>query len=111
MNKQYLLNNLWFGENSRERNRQKAGLLRGLFVSPDNARIWGTDHSPWDGNVNMSIVHANGASFTFLKCMDGTVGSRYWLENRQRAIAAGLITGDYSWLYANKNVSCKAQAQ
>lgn len=111
VNKQFILNNLIWGENSRGQNRQEKGLLPAVFVSPDNSRIWGTDHSPWDGNVNMNAVKATGASFTIIKCMDGTVPSRFWLENRNRAIAAGLIVGDYCWLYPNNRVSAGAQAQ
>lgn len=118
MNRQFWLNNLWHGENSRERNRRELSVLLyeggtapTLLSAPDNSRLWGTDHSPWDGNVNMNAVKANGATFTFIKCMDGTVASKCWLENRQRALAAGLIVGDYSWLYPHNKVDCKLQAQ
>lgn len=111
LNKQYLLNNLWFGENQRRRISPHL-VVAGLLVEPDYFRVWGTDHNgKWDGNVDFRPMVERGAKFTFLKCIDGTVASRLYYENRDRARALGLLTGPYGWLYRNANVSCKAQAQ
>jgi GH25 family lysozyme M1 (1,4-beta-N-acetylmuramidase) len=81
------------------------------FVTPNPERVWGIDISGrWDGNVDFSATKRAGASFVIIKCIDGTVPTRLWKENRQRAIGAGLFVGDYAWLYRDGDVSCKGQA-
>ena len=85
--------------------------LRALVTQPDNTRIWGTDHSPWDGNVDFRVTRARGASFTIIKATEGTVPMRYFHENTTRAREAGLVTGAYHWLHRNSNVSCAKQAE
>lgn len=107
--KQFFQNNLLYGE-------QKRGSFERFFgvhslVQPDLSRPWGTDISHWDGNVRLDVTQALGASFVIIKAIDGTITSRYFVENRQRAINAHLINGAYGWLYRNANVSCVAQAQ
>lgn len=122
LNKQNWQNNFWFGENDRAQNLRLVRMAQPktadmrlatiTWAEPDPLRVWGVDVSGrWDGNVNFSPTKAAGASFAIIKCMDGTVPTRLWLENRRRAIAAGLVTGEYCWLYPNKHVSAKAQAQ
>lgn len=107
---QYFGNNLWYGEQKREGAPVYFADLAAL-VLPDQSRTWGTDISPWDGNVRLETTANKGASFVFVKGIDGTLQARYFVENRQRAINAGLINGAYGWLYRNVNVSCVAQAQ
>lgn len=111
LNKQYLLNNLWFGENQRRRVSPQLAIA-GALVEPDYFRVWGTDHSgKWDGNVDFRPMVERGAKFTFIKCIDGTVASPLYYENRDRARGLGLLTGPYGWLYRHANVNCKSQAQ
>ena len=106
---QVLQNNLLHGE-------QKRGAFTRFFgvhslMSPDTSRPWGTDISPWDGNVRLDVTQSLGASFTFIKAIDGTLTARYFVENRQRAVNAKVVHGAYGWLYRDANVSCVAQAQ
>jgi GH25 family lysozyme M1 (1,4-beta-N-acetylmuramidase) len=94
--------------------QRKSGYLQigfSSFIAPDTEQIFGGDFSPWDGNVNMQVFADYGAKFAIIKAIDGTVPSRYWRENTQRAIAAGLLTGPYGWLYPDRFVSCRSQAQ
>lgn len=107
--RQLFRNNLLYGE-------QKHGAFARFFgvhslIQPDLSRIWGTDVSPWDGNVRLDVTKGIGAEFTFIKAIDGTLTARYFVENRQRAMGAGLLHGAYGWLYRDANVSCVAQAQ
>lgn len=107
--KQLFLNNLWYGEQKRGGVKMPAEMMS--LVAPDNSRPWGTDISPWDGNVNLYSTKAMGAKFVFIKAIDGTIQARYFVENRARAKDAGLLDGPYGWLYRDANVSCVAQAQ
>jgi lysozyme len=100
---------LRFTENKRQ--RKTNSFLAALVSQPDNSRVWGTDHSHWDGNVNFAITRARGASFTIIKCSEGTVPTRYYHENTVAARNAGLVVGAYHWLHRNSNVSCAAQAK
>lgn len=117
--RQYFWNNLRFGENDRRQNRAahlhamdfEARLSALSLISPDYGRVWGIDISHWDGNVTLSVTKSLGAWFVFIKALDGTIQSRYFAENRARALAADLPHGPYGWLYPNANVSCTAQAQ
>ncbi len=114
------IHNLFFGENLRELNREYhyqemsvpsyLDLLASPFMVPDPSKVWGVDISPWDGNVDLAVTRQKGARFVFIKGMDGTVRSRYFPENRARAVAAGLLQAPYHWLYRNANVSAAAQA-
>lgn len=111
-------------ENSRERNARrhsehlyagahpaaKVTALTGYTV-PNTARHLGTDTSHWDKNVDEGASKVAGIDFTIIKAMDGTVETKYYRANRERAKAAGLIQGPYAWLYPNNRVSCKLQAQ
>jgi GH25 family lysozyme M1 (1,4-beta-N-acetylmuramidase) len=92
--------------------REIAGLVSQGFVAPDKSRIWGVDISGrWDGRVNFApTVHA-GAKFEICKAIDGTVPTAHFAENNQRAITAGLLNGAYAWLYPDRCVSARSQAQ
>lgn len=83
----------------------------GYFVEPVPGTVWGVDTSHWDGNVNFEVTRALGGSFAFIKCMDGTVETRYFKANLARALTAGLLASGYQWLYPDKVVSAKLQAQ
>lgn len=121
--KQWLLNNSRHGENERFNNKfiHSHDLRYGskyhylvvdtLLSSPDFSRVWGTDISHWDGNVNLQVTKDKGASFVFIKGLDGTLQTNNFAANRQRAVAAGLPHAPYQWLYRNINVSAVAQAQ
>lgn len=107
--RQYFRNNLLHGEQKRTAFAQFFG--RQSLIQPDTSRPWGTDISPWDGNVRVDVTKSLGGSFVFVKAIDGTITSKYFTGNLQRAKDAGLIDGAYGWLYRNANVSCVAQAQ
>lgn len=107
---QWLLNNLWHGEQRRQKaDGQEAAVF--AFIAPDLARVWGVDISGWDRNVDLSVTKGRGASFVFIKAIDGTIQNSYFVPNRQRAKDAGLLHAPYGWLYRDANVSCVAQAQ
>jgi lysozyme len=115
------IHNWIYGENSRQQNltlhmrelsHERRSYVQGLgLVSPDVRLIWGPDTSHWDGDVNFAVTRERGGIFTFIKGLDGTVRTRYYATNRERAIAAGLLQAPYQWLYRDANVPCRAQAQ
>jgi GH25 family lysozyme M1 (1,4-beta-N-acetylmuramidase) len=116
--------NWMYGENSRQASlpyhylglsydpgAPSRDFLPGLRT-PDAGRVWGVDISgKWDGIVDLAVTKAQGGSFVIIKGMDGSVPTRYFYENRGRAMDAGLLTGMYAWLYRDANVSCVAQAR
>jgi GH25 family lysozyme M1 (1,4-beta-N-acetylmuramidase) len=119
--KQWWQNNRTYGENSRFNSaylhtkelNAGATIAQALstLIIPDTSRVWGPDISHWDGNVNLSVTKQMGASFVFIKGLDGTIRTSNYLANRQRAIDAGLPQAPYAWLYPHKYVSVLAQAK
>lgn len=116
MLRQLLLNNLWYGENSREANRRQFYASMGLtapavisLIYPDMSRVWGIDISHWNGLTNLQEAKDRGCSFVFIKAADGSVPSRWFPENKARAKAAGLPWGVYDWLYPGAKVSITSQ--
>lgn len=107
--RQWILNNAWHGE--QQRKYLPLGVLPRGLVQPDYTSAWGIDISHWDGIVRLDVTKALGASFVYIKAIDGTIQTNYFVENRQKAIDAELTRGAYGWLYRNANVSCVAQAQ
>lgn len=107
--KQVLQNNLIHGEQSRRSTQERRAVF--AFDYPDKGRVWGIDISSWDGNVELQKTKEYGAAFVFIKAMDGTVHSKFFPENRERAVAAKLFHAPYAWLYRDANVSCVAQAR
>jgi GH25 family lysozyme M1 (1,4-beta-N-acetylmuramidase) len=91
--------------------REVEGLIAAGFVAPDIEQIFGVDTSDWDGNVNFQVFKDYGGKFAYIKCIDGTVPSKYWAANNQRAIEAGLLNTVYGWLYPDNRVSCVLQAR
>lgn len=83
----------------------------GLLTTPDLSRVWGTDISHWDGNVDLQTTRNKGATFVFIKGLDGTLQVANYPTNKARAQAVGLAHAPYQWLYRNVNVSCVAQAR
>jgi lysozyme len=107
--KQYLLNNMIHGE---QRGRGKpAQSVSYSLITPNYSRVWGPDISGWDKNVDLSVTRSRGASFVFIKAIDGTIQNTYFVPNRERAFAAGLFHAPYGWLYRNANVTCVSQAR
>jgi GH25 family lysozyme M1 (1,4-beta-N-acetylmuramidase) len=110
--KQYLQNNMWYGENDRYKGRRISRPVSYLLTEPNYSRPWGCDVSGrWDGIVDFSVTKNKGASFVFIKGVDGTVNTPYFAENYNNAVAAGLARSSYGWLYRDANVLCVAQAQ
>jgi len=109
--KQTFQNNLWYGENVRLRSADTPRLT-GALIQPDYNRVWGVDVSGrWDGIVNFAVTKALGASFAFIKGVDGAIPTRYYKENYNKAVEVHLPCGPYAWLYRDVNVKCTAQAQ
>jgi GH25 family lysozyme M1 (1,4-beta-N-acetylmuramidase) len=112
-------------ENGREQNRirhqnellagatfdERAAFFQSVFATPNPLYVLGCDDSHWGGVLDFTNTYARGMRFAFFKFMDGTVPTNYWSTNRPAAIQAGLIVGDYGWLYPNGKVNCKTQAQ
>jgi len=117
--KQQLQNNILYGENDRNKNRiahlaglkfqEQAAVLS--LVEPDPSKVWLIDISHWDGNVALSVTKSKGAAGVFIKGVDGTIRTKFFPENRQRAVDAKLPHAPYGWLYRDVNVSCVSQAR
>lgn len=112
-NRQFLFNNLWWGENLRGKNTEWQLHIphdvTASLVQPDTSRVWGLDISPWDGPTDLATAKSKGCSFVIIKGCDGSVPSRYFQENKQRAKAIELPWGMYCWLYPGSKVSISAQ--
>lgn len=119
--KQYLLNNLWFGENGTPRDRRinhmrDAGDFRARqavanVIMPDPTRKWILDISHWNiPPVNLQrMKDLYGLAGVIIKGCDGSLRSRYFDEHRANAKAAGLPWGIYDWLYPGNRVNIDAQ--
>lgn len=109
--RQYLLNNLLYGENSREANRARHPTLTTGLVMPDPSRVWGCDFSHWNiPPVNMQRMKDQyGMKFVIIKGCDGSVNTKYYDEHKAAAKTAGLPFGMYVWLYRAVNVSIDSQ--
>jgi GH25 family lysozyme M1 (1,4-beta-N-acetylmuramidase) len=94
----------------RERMRTARPIGVQAFVTPNPGYVLGMDASHWDGGLDFTHTYERGMRFVFFKCVDGTVATRWWDVNRPAALAAGLIVGDYAWLYPSFIVSCRLQA-
>ena len=106
--KQYLFNNLWYGENGHR--RESFGLIQSL-VMPDTTKVWGIDISHWNiPPVDLKrMVELYSLKFVIIKACDGSVNSRYYLEHVAVAKEAGIPWGAYMWLYPNNRVNIDAQ--
>lgn len=109
--KQNVQNNLWYGENRRQLPDSMFPSLTTGLIQPDYSRTWLIDISPWDGVVDLTITKGLGCAGVWIKGVDGTVNSKYFPENYNKAVQVGLARSSYAWLYRNANVSCVAQAQ
>jgi lysozyme len=90
--------------------KQYSALIQGYTV-PSGLYILGLDDSHWGGVLDFSKTYQQGMRFCILKCISGTVPTAYWSINRPKAIQAGLIVGEYAWLYPDNKVRCRTQAQ
>lgn len=116
--KQYVLNNLWQGENRRELNFSnilqqhsfEEIAIAGL-VMPQAGRVWGIDISHWNlPPVDLSRMRdVYNLSFVIIKGCDGSLRSRYSTEHVATANATGLPWGFYDWLYPGNRVSIPSQ--
>ena len=116
LNRQFLMSNAWHGENDR---RNSFALHAGdLFYeaydivslgTPTPGSVWGIDISHWNGPTDLATAKANGCCFVIIKAADGSVPTRWYVENRNRAIDVGLPWGAYVWLYPDNRVPISAQ--
>ena len=67
-------------------------LITTAFEAPGTEQIWGIDISDWDGNVDLRVTRNSGASFAIIKAMDGTIPSKYWRANHQRAVHRTVVS-------------------
>jgi len=119
INRQYLLNNLWYGENSREANRfhhYSADLSKRFQITaqvlPDGSKIFGIDISHWNrpGTVDLQLMKAlYNIRFVIIKMCDGSVNTNYYFEHVQACKDAGIPWGAYVWLYPSGKVNIDAQ--
>lgn len=100
---------LFYEENERPERLQRA--IATALIEPNYFLVWGTDHSDWDGNVEFEVTKGLGSRFVFIKAMEGTVPSKYYIRNTLRAKEVGLLDAPYHWLHQNSKVNCKLQAQ
>lgn len=111
--KQFLINNLWYGEQDPRERRDEAQVvvLSSQLLMPDTSRVWGIDISHWNlPPVNLRrMIDQYGLDFVIIKGCDGSLRSRYFEQHRQNAIDCGLPWGIYDWLYPNSKVSINAQ--
>ena len=113
--KQYLGNNLWYGENGR--NRFIVGDDDGNYITvqsvvmPDGSKVWIIDISHWNAPpVDLKrMVDLFGLSGVIIKGCDGSLNTRYYVEHVAAAKLAGIPWGMYVWLYRAANVSIEAQ--
>jgi hypothetical protein len=97
-------------------NRRKNNLLLSSVINfdpipTDPSVVWGCDFSgDWDGIVNMQTLKNRGASFVIIKCVNGTIDTKFYKENLLAAKQAGLVVGAYFWLYRNQRISGTSQA-
>ena len=119
--RQYLFNNLLYGENSRHRNlmRHLAGVpvdyraVMTALVMPDTSKVWLIDVSHWNRPpVNFVRMRDEyNLSGVIVKGCDGSLRSRYSAEHVAGVRAAELPLGLYDWLYPNNRVSINAQTE
>jgi GH25 family lysozyme M1 (1,4-beta-N-acetylmuramidase) len=109
--KQYLFNNLWYGENGTPRKTKRAATVESLIPPPDASRVWGVDVSHWNiPPVDLPrMVSLYGMSFVIIKGCDGSVYSKYYFDHVAKAREAGIPWGMYVWLYPNDKVPVSAQ--
>ena len=68
------------------------------------------DISHWTGVVNMDVM-ATKTDAVIIKCLDGTVQTRYFVENYTAAKAKAIQVSAYQWLYSGSKVSIRKQAE
>ena len=80
-----------------------------LFTSQPSYEVL-PDISHWTGVVDMDVM-ATKTDAVIIKCLDGTVQSRYFVENHTGAKAKGIKVSAYQWLYPGNKVSIRKQAE
>lgn len=79
--------------------------------TPADNVVWGVDMSGyWNGIADWQVAADTGCKFAIIKAVDGTVITKNFYENAERAMKAGLVVGAYFWLYRNVRLSGNLQA-
>src|SRR5205085_3829049 len=67
-----------------------------LSATASSTWLQGIDVSNWQGSINWTKVAADGKRFAFLKACEGrTYVDPMYAQNRQGALAAGVVVGAY----------------
>jgi len=85
-------------------------LLSNMFAASSPSYDILPDISHWTGVVDMDVM-ATKTDAVIIKCLDGTVQSRFFIENYIGASARGIKVSAYHWLYPGDKVSIRQQAQ
>jgi GH25 family lysozyme M1 (1,4-beta-N-acetylmuramidase) len=106
--KQYIQNNLWYGESGRQEHLHAAVVS---LVMPDTSKVFGIDISHWNiPPVDIQrMKDLYSLDFVIIKGCDGSINSRYYEEHKAACKSAGVPFGMYVWLYRNANVSIDTQ--
>jgi GH25 family lysozyme M1 (1,4-beta-N-acetylmuramidase) len=109
--KQNIENNWIYGENPpiRLHKLPSKDEIVDTLIQPDLTKVWGIDISHWNGLTDLATAKARGCSFVIIKGCDGSVNSKWFPENKQRAKDVGMPWGVYVWLYPGSKVSIDAQ--
>lgn len=108
--KQYIFNNLWYGEAGPKPQPVTPELIASVLAPPTD-KVWGCDFSHWNiPPVDIPrMVEMFGMSFVIIKGCDGSVYSKYYFDHVEKAKEAGIPWGMYVWLYPGSKVSIDAQ--
>ena len=108
--KQYIQNNLWYGEAGAKPQPVTPGLIASV-LAPPTGKVFGIDISHWNlPPVDLRRMKEQfGMSFVIIKGADGSLKTKYFPNHVQAAKDAGLPFGMYVWLYPGNKVSIAAQ--
>ena len=106
---------VWDEQNPNSNESSKSGgvvhqLISSFFSAAEPAYEVLPDISHWTGVVNMDVM-ATKTDAVIIKCLDGTVQSRFFVENYTGAKAKGIKVSAYQWLYPGNKVSVRKQAE
>ena len=85
-------------------------LIGSLFAAAQPTYEVLPDISHFTGVVNMDVM-ATKTDAVIIKCLDGTLQSKYFKENYTGAKAKGIKVSAYQWLYPSDKVSVRQQAE
>src|SRR5512146_504269 len=127
---EYLHRLLNGGEQNRQKNRERQGILwqdHSGFTSVrqmldthstlwettiPTSGVWGVDLAGiYDGVPDYAKLKARGCRIVIIKAVDGTIKAKLFDENVKAARDAGMdVVGAYFWLYRIARISAVAQA-